>query len=38
MIIMATTPECLIQIQNQLTTDFEQSRVLLTSVQQLVKL
>ena len=37
-IIMATTPECLIQIQNQLATESEQSKVLLTSAQQLVKL
>ena len=37
-IIMATTPECLIQIQNQLSTDPDRSSVMLTSVQQFVKL
>jgi hypothetical protein len=37
-IIMATTPECLIQIQNQLNADSNSSRSLLTSAQQLIKL
>ncbi len=37
-IIVATTPECLLQIQNQFTTELDQTKVLLTSVQQIVKL
>ena len=37
-IIMATTPECLLQIQNKFTTELEQSKILLTTVQQIVKL
>jgi hypothetical protein len=37
-IIVATTPECLIQIQNQLSTYPDGSTVLLTSAQQLIKL